>query len=363
MARLQAVSTSTASSRRSRRPARGAVFAALPLLLAALPILSGGGAAAQILFEASFEDGVVPYLGPENAHPGGGYIVWLGGNIGGAPGDGTQDPNLFHNVVLSDEAHARGAVPGSVFALKTHYAAGEQGGGRGHSNSFQKNTTIIRFPEVNSGEIYISWYQKWHPDWRWPSDHQKMCKLRNNRSSQQPSQNLGTMQSNDQPNVGPATTTVNYGGSSATGFRRVFSNLFDWVPSFPGNIEDDYDNGLGPGGEDINFHPDLGRWYRFQVMMRFDSSPGAGDGEYRLWLDEDLYTYITNADIRPVGDPTGVNSVELQHVRETAEINEVDMPTYMDDIIISRQFIPPSAARIFSDGFESGDLSEWSSTN
>lgn len=288
---------------------------------------------ATIFIEMDFEGGEVPYVGSKNKHLGGGYISFLGGEIGSGvnPGDGTQNFQKFTNVILDNSTDAKNSTSGSNYSLKTQYRAG-------HERSFQKNTTIIKVP--NTRNLYVRWYQKWSKSWEWPTDQQKLLKY---------------------GGKGQGGTFSLTGGSSI--------NLVKKTPPPKGNLTQTYVsashrdtetmyrlNDSIPDNENYGF--DINRWYCIETMIK--SSPfKESKGEFAYWVNDDLKLHLKNS----FSFVEGANStypnyyadgggyytgVEMQHVmqQKNGENITVDMPTWIDNIVLSDQRIGCSGSPV-----------------
>ena len=277
---------------------------------------------ATTFIEMDFEEGKVPYLGSKNAHPGGGYISFLGGEInnGVNPGDGTQDYLTYTNVILDNSTDAKGATSGSNYSLKTQYKVG-------HEKSFQKNTTIIKFPETFN--VYIRWYQKWSRTWKWPSDQQKFIKIKGPGSSQNFETVFGNNYINLTKNSPPPKANLNQ--------TYVFS---DWSKEETDWRKDD------SIPDNSNFRFNTNQWYCIETMVK-SSTLKDSKGEFAYWVNDDLKFHLKNSyNYVEGGDPArpkyaGINSVEMQHVMQQSggARTTVDMPTWMDNIVVSDQRI------------------------
>ena len=277
---------------------------------------------ATVFFEADFEGGKIPYVGSSNRHSGGGYFSFLGGEItkGINPGDGTQDYLQYTNVILDDSPSAKNSITGSNYSLKTQYRAG-------HASSYQLNTTIIKFPETFN--VYVRWYQKWSPTWIWPSDQQKLLKIKGPGSTQNFKQTWGHNYINLTKRTEPPNAFQNE--------TYVFSDFSGNETLFRKN-----DNIEG----NKNFPLDINRWYCIEVMVK-SSKYSDSNGEYAYWIDDDLkfrltntFNYVEGADPR-YPKYAGINEVEMQHVLQLSggALTKVDMPTWMDNIVIANERI------------------------
>lgn len=269
---------------------------------------------ATVFYEEDYEDGI-KYYG-NNAHPGGGAIVFLGGEMVGdiTPGDGTQDYTKFNNVVRDNSVDAITSVPGSQYALKTHYRAG--GSEWGYRGNFQLNTTIIQFPETDT--VYVRWYQKWGTNWVWPDDQQKLIKIKGYEQSQ----NF---------KISWANNFINLTKRSPDGLSNesyVFSAL---------NSTDTPNDYLlaDSDPQTTNYKLEKNRWYCIEVMVK-SNTPGQNNAEFAYWIDSGLKFSYTNTNNR--GNSTkGITSVEMQHVLQDQydKPSSVDTPTWMDNIAIA----------------------------
>ena len=288
---------------------------------------------ATVFYSDDYENGI-RYVGPANRHPGGGYIVFLGGEIvnGIRPGDGTQNFQQYTNVILDQSTPARGATSGSTASLKTQYRAG-------YESDFGLNTTIIEFPETDT--VYIRWYQKWSSNWIWPGDQQKLAKVRGPEQSQNFKQTWGHNFINLTKRSPNSTLNETYVFSDLTPIGEAPS---DWRQS-------DSD----PATK--NFPLERDRWYCIEIYVK-SNTPGRNDAEFAYWIDGDRKFYLTNSFNR--GTSTrGITTVELQHVLQTGGApNPIDTPTWMDNVAIANERIgcgnaptdsqpePPSAVTV-----------------
>ncbi|VAW54775.1 hypothetical protein MNBD_GAMMA06-595 [hydrothermal vent metagenome] len=277
---------------------------------------------ATIFIEVDLEGGEIPYVGSKNAHPGGGYISFLGGEVTNVdnPGDGTQDYLKYTNVILDNNPDAKNATSGSNYSLKTQYKVGSE-------RSFQKNTTIIKFPETYN--VYIRWYQKWSKSWVWPTSQQKLLKIKGPSGAQSFRPSFG----NNYLNVVKLSPPPKANQSQT----YVYS---DWKkPETDFRLNDSISG-------NSNYKLDTNRWYCIETMVK-SSTLANSKGEYAYWINDDLklhlkntYNFVKGADPKKP-NYRGMTSVEMQHVMEqTGGANiTVDMPTWMDNIVVSDQRI------------------------
>ncbi len=298
-------------------------------ILLAIVFSLSTGAIAQVFYATDFEGpgggGEIPLNDPNG---GVGSIVFLGGEIVNgiiSPGDGTQNYQKYNNVILDSSPDARHSITGSNYSLKTHYKAGKNPTtGELYQASYQLNTTIISFPEVDT--VYVRWYQKWGRDWVWPWDQQKLLKIRGSGSSQ----NFKVGSSNNYIYLTKRTPVGPYNPNGTQNETSVFSKL----P--PGVSQTDYRQEDSIIGNE-NFHLSKNRWYCIEVMVQ-SNTPGIEDAEFRYWIGDDLKLELTVTDNRG-GKTGGISSLELQHVlqRGSSPSNQVDFdtPTWMDNISVS----------------------------
>lgn len=285
----------------------------------------------EVLFEADFEgdgSGEIPWLKGAATHPGGGYISFLGGEIYEStvnPGDGTNEYNTHNNVVLDSSLPARNSISGSNYALKTHYAPG-------HERSYQKNTTVIKFPEVD--EIYIRWYQKWSTNWIFPDDQHKLLKVRGAGSSQNVGLHFGRNHLNLTKQSYPDT------------WKNEMYVFSEWTDA----ERDSRKRDTSEITKNTNLTP--GEWYCIEVHVKSNSKNDDGsdnmDAAYHVWLDEEITLEYTGTHNR-IGKTGGMHRLELQHVYQSNAALTEATPTYMDNIKVATErigclgkFIPPS---------------------
>lgn len=292
-----------------------------------------------IFFEADFEGttgtGEIPFVGEANKSPGGGYITFLGGEINNGinPGDGTQDYTKFTNVILDNSINARLAVDGSNFALKTQYRGGiDPLNSAPYQASFQKNTTIINFPETDI--VYVRWYQKWGKDWVWPFDQQKLLKIKGFDQSQ----NFKVGGTENYIHLTKRTPIIPSNPNGLQNETSVFSRLPPFTTANDYRQEDSIPN-------NENFLLETNRWYCIEVMVKSNTPDPTGtlvdgiqDAEFRYWINDDLKFEYTNTHNR--GNKTGgISTIELQHVLQRGSLPEFqvdfDTPTWMDNIAVA----------------------------
>ena len=279
------------------------------LFITATLAVSFNHAFASELFRSEFENGLLKYVSYKNTHPGGGYVSFMGGEVNSTyytPSDGCGDLSV-QDVNIDNSQDARGGpADAQTMALKTRYRKGATCG-----SSFQKNTTIIKFPKTQN--IYARWYQKWSSEWIWPRIQQKFCKIGNQDKTS--SQNFYFQ--------GSGQMRVNYvsQGKQTTSFD-------------PDN--DDY--------KAINsaVTMSLNKWHEIQVHVKM-SDPGLSNGVLEYWIDGvqrfGLYNIENNN-----GSKDYLDFIELQHIYDTGNVEENggplrDMPTWMKNIVVSTTFI------------------------
>jgi hypothetical protein len=286
------------------------------LMILAMSLGTVQNSVATTFYADDYETGI-HYVGRSNAHPGGGYISFLGGEIvnGVVPGDGTQDFQRYTNVTRDGSTDARGAIAGSNYSLKTPYRAG-------YEDDFGLNTTIIEFPETNT--VYIRWYQKWSANWIWPRDQQKLAKVKGPEQSQNFKVSWGFNFINVTKKSPPPNDGINE--------TYVFANLAA-VGESPGDFrQNDSDPATG------NFPLDRNRWYCIEIMVK-SNTPGASDGQLEYWIDDSMKFNLTNT-INRGTSTRGITTVELQHVLQTGGAhNPIDTPTWMDNVVVADQRI------------------------
>lgn len=290
-----------------------------PFLLAALTVTIPVVGYPKVLFQSGVSGGAPMYLGASSAHPGGGYISFLGGELvnGYNPGDGTQDYTSYTNVTIDTSDEAKNPRTGTGWSFKTQYRAG-------YERSYQLNTTIIKFPETDV--LYVRWYQKWSKDWIWPSDQQKLLKIKGDGISQ----NFKVSFSNNFINL----THLSPDPYSHLNETYVFSNYNGEKTAF--RQEDSINNGLGPNGEDINYPLNRNQWYCIETYVKANDQ-GVDNAEYRYWIDDKLAFELTNTRARTDANAR-MRLIELQHVLQGAG-NSIDTPTWMSDIVLSTERI------------------------
>ncbi|RJP41175.1 MAG: hypothetical protein C4548_09460 [Desulfobacteraceae bacterium] len=290
---------------------------------------------AEVYFEFDGESGY-QYLGPENAHPGGGYFSRIGGNVNSPEGTGCSDPMSYHNTILSSEPTAIGAVADSNFSLKTPYS------GSCPNESFSRDTTIINTPDLE--EYYIRWYQKWTGDWNSSDTQHKFTKF----------YRQGT---------GDSLTAHFSFNRSSNNWRNYIINLEDrfdmnnveraayvWVyeteegagSEYPGvnRAWDDINNGIGLNGTDAQFDFQTGVWYCIEIHAKLNTDANTADAVLEAWVDGNKVFEIKN--FKYYNDPAAkaaTNIFELQHIYYNR--SATDQPTYMDNIIISDSYNGP----------------------
>lgn len=287
-------------------------------------IVTGPTAAyATILFESGASNGAPMYLGESSRHSGGGYISFLGGELtnGYNPGDGTQDYRYYTNVVIDNSDDARNPHTGTDYAFKTHYRAGE------HARSYQKNTTIIKFPETDV--LYVRWYQKWSSEWLWPSDQQKLLKIKGDGISQ----NFKVSFGNNYINL----THLSPEPYSNLNETYVFSRFTGEKTAF--RQEDSINNRLGQNGEDINYPLNTNQWYCIETYVKANDQ-GVNNAEYRYWINDQLAFELVNTKARTDAS-SKIRLIEMQHVLQWGDGRDHprDTPTWMTDIVLSTERI------------------------
>ncbi len=293
---------------------------------------------ARILFSFDGESGY-QYIGQQNANADGVYIYWLGGNPSRPEGNGNQDPNLYHNTILSNEPAAQGAVSGSKYSLKTPYR------GICPNESFTRDTTIIRLGR-DRDDIYVRWYQKWTGDWNSSTVQHKFTKF------------CSTGYESD---ADKKTAHFSF-AAGARNWRNYTPNLegrfnMDGIPhanwvwiyqtkegagSQYNNVArawDDINNGINNGNDgELYFQPN--KWYCIEIHVKVNSSASIADAVCEAWVDGVKVFEIKN--FKYYNDPAkkyGTGYIELQHIYYNR--TPTDQATYMDDIVIADQYIGP----------------------
>lgn len=287
----------------------------------------GAQSSAEILFADDFESGGDLYTN-QNKHSGGGFYMWMGGTLGGAPGDGTNDVYSYRNIIHDDSQDAKGAVIGSNYALKTHYAAG-------HAQDYQKNTVEVEFPE--SDDVYIRWYQKWSEDWVWPSGQQKYLKIRGLQNG------VGSWSQNFMLQWGTDFHIVhnNYEDDNGTGWFMGYADR-SVFPDTNVIREDDLNSGLGDNGGDGNFRYEKNRWYSIEIHVKGNTVTNGvanADGVNEMWVDGKLvYRHLL---VNRGTEDKGLNRAEIQHVYQQSgnALTAHDQPTWMDNLVIATEYI------------------------
>lgn len=276
-------------------------------------------AMATIFYSDDFEHGI-KYVGAKNAHPNGGAIVFLGGEVNHPvnPGDGTQDYLKYNNVILDSSPDAANSTPGSQYALKTQYKKG--GKGFGNAGDFQLNTTIISFPE--SDVIYVRWYQKWSKDWIWPKDQQKLLKIKGDEQSQ----NFKISFSNNYINLTKKSPPPN----------DNLNETYVWPYQSEKTADTDWSKRDSDPSTD-NYPLEKNKWYCIEVMVK-SNTPGMNDAEFAYWIGGKRKFYYNNTSNRGTSTK-GISHIELQHVIQDVWDQErtIDTPTWMDNIVVANE--------------------------
>jgi len=306
---------------------------------------------ATAFFEFNGESGY-QYMGSGNAHPGGGYFSYMGGNVAGAAGTLPVAPNScasaaldtahVHYAILSNDAAAQGSVPGSQWSIKTPYTANCT------DESYPRDTTIITIPQLS--EFYIRWYQKFTGDWPNCSMQHKFFK---------PSDSINGSSCNPCPgqftfNIGGAYGNVwraypmpdtnghfNKDGINRYSYCFVFATweaMHALGMDYPGTTAS-YDDDASTTSE---FHFQTNTWYCIEIHVKINTA-GNYDGMLEAWVNGTkvfgVYKYMWYS-----GTPAKVTAFEMQHIWYNR--NAIDSPTYMDNIVISDQYIGPAGPPI-----------------
>ena len=296
----------------------------------------------EIYFNWTGENGY-QYLGHENPHSGGGYFSYLGGNTNGEEGIlldpcSNRDTNEYHYTVLSNEPMAQGSVDGSEYSLKTPYA--------GHCNdeSFSRDTTIIRLNE-SVDEYYIRWYQKWTGNWMNGDVQQKFTKFYDGYGSPYHSAHFSFgSRSNTWRNYVPnIEDRFDMNGLEHADRLWVYENEEGAGSQYEGvsRAWDDINNGIGEGGTDGQFEFETGKWYCLEIHSKINSDADTSDAVVEAWVDGQKVFEIKDFKFyNNPGDRSETDTFELQHIYYNRETND-DQPTYMDNIVISDNYIGP----------------------
>ena len=258
---------------------------------------NGGGSTpvpetATKFYELTFSGNMPNNIGAGNAHPGGGYISFLGDPNPGQ-GLGIANTNIYFDTI-SDDPIFTGNIP----VLRNTYFAD------GASYNFANQTLFGSHPE--SRRIYKRLRIKWSSNWEWGSDQLKFCK-----------------------NKGPGDFTMNcpkFDGQGRAyitkldpfgGYERyVYPNISEFGNT-PGDYygEDDINNGFGAGDTDSAWSPELNRWYWLEWEID-TGTPGSTEGSYRIWIDGRIYFQLENVQVNKTGHG-GFDYFELGHVWQT----------------------------------------------
>jgi hypothetical protein len=293
---------------------------------------------AKIIFEFDGEKGY-QFLGGENKHPGGGYFFWLGGYPQKPEGSGCSDTGAYHNSVLSNDTQAQGASPGSMFALKTPYS------GSCPNEGYLRDTTVIKIPD--STELYVRWYQKWTGDWNSATVQQKFTKFYN------PADASGTISMHFSFDSHDRTwRNYMYNVEDRFDMNGVTHDSSVWVyetraaagSQYTGvnRAWDDINNGLGSGGIDQVTTFQANRWYCIELHFKLNSNSDTADGESDAWVNGQKVFQVRNFKFYPNiyrSVSYSVNTLEFQHIYYNR--SEINQPTYMDNIVVSDQYIGP----------------------
>lgn len=289
------------------------------LILASLAFIPLHAAMATVFYSDDFEHGI-KYVGTKNAHPNGGAIIYLGGEVNHPinPGDGTQDYLKYNNVILDSSAEAANSIPGSQYSLKTQYKKG--GTGFGYAGDFQLNTTIIGFPETDL--VYVRWYQKWGKDWIWPRDQQKLLKIKGDEQSQ----NF---------KISFSKNSINLTKKSPPPYEYM-NETYIW-PQVPDRTPDTDWNKRDSDPTTDNYPLEKNKWYCIEVMVK-SNTPGLNDAEFAYWIGGKRKFYYNNTNNRGTSRK-GISHIELQHVVQDVwdQPRPNDTPTWMDNIVVANE--------------------------
>ena len=184
---------------------------------------------------------------------------------------------------------------------------------------YQLNTTIIKFPEVDT--LYVRWYQKWGSSWVWPRDQQKLLKIKGEEQSQNYKINSS--------NYIALTKRSPNGLSNET---YVYSKLDSGITPSDYRMEDS-------DPKTTNYPLEKNRWYCIEVMVK-SNTPNQNDAEFTYWVDGGMKFFLTRTNNR--GSSTlGITTIELQHVLQDIDNfpSTVDTPTWMDNVVVSESKI------------------------
>ena len=311
------------------------------VILVLLLVFLVGNVNAEIYFEDDFENGY-QHMGSDNSHLGGGYFYYMGGVVNGPEAVlpnpcSDRDVHSNHYTVISNDLEAQDSVEGSTYSLKTPYV------GYCNDESFLRDVTVINLDE-NKQEIFIRWYQKFSDPWYDGTVQHKFSKFHP----------IGD--SRDEVSTG----YFRFGGTNI--FQARINNVdgqfntpeftrHSVVSIYPSEIGagsqyqggyrywDNYDNGIGINGEDSEFHFNTKQWYAIEMHVKLNSDEDTSDGILELWVDGVKIFSLTNFRwYGPLEEAIpGIGSFELQHIYY--DRTSVDQPTYMDNIVISDEYI------------------------
>lgn len=270
------------------------------------------------------------YMGLANAHPGGGYFSYMGGNVfrldslDSCAGDTAN----YHYTILSSDLAGQSATSGSQYSLKTPYL------GSCPNESFTRDTTIVSV--LDSSELYVRWYQKWTGDWMSGSVQQKFTKFYNPNT---PNSLAGHLSFASDSKVWRNFMPNLEGHFDKDGVTRYDGNIWINASDTGGNytgVNRSYDD--DPDTSNFEFEPNY--WYCLEIHFRINSDPAISDAIFEAWVDGVKVMGVY--DFKYYNLPEAyftVNTLEFQHVyyNRTA----TDQPTYMDNIVVADEYIGP----------------------
>ncbi len=294
---------------------------------------------ATVYFSWDGESGY-QYMGVNNPHPGGGFFSQMGGNVTkpadtyGASNCAPADTNNFHYSVISNDTAAQGSIPGSRHSLKTPYL------GVCTNEAFQRDTTIIKTPILYEG--YMRFYQKWTGDWNSATVQQKFTKFYT--STGLPIVHFSFAPKSKSwrafvPNIDghfDKDGVTRYGGQVWVNASSVAAGK----PYTGQNVSyDDFSNGLGLDGTDGELYFETNKWYALEFHWKINTDADTADAVLEAWVDGKKVFGISNFKFFNSGARPIIDTFELQHIyyNRTA----TDQPTYMDNFIISDNYIGP----------------------
>jgi len=280
-------------------------------------------------------------MGANNAHPGGGYFLHLGGTVYGDEGTGCSDTNTYHNTILSNENVAQGAVSGSKYSIKTPYS------GNCPNESFSRDTTIIQLNE-NKQNVFIRFYQKFTGEWNSSTVQHKFTKFHPiGDSSDTVSTGYFSFRPGSknlyQAKVNNVEGQFNYSIYKLSSVCHIFATQEGAGSQYENGYRywDNYNNSLNLDGIDREFEFETDRWYCIEIHVKINSSEKIADAVSEMWVDGKKVFSLTNFRWYGPQDEaiSGIGTFELQHVYYNR--SNTNQPTYMDNIVIADEYIGP----------------------